>query len=143
RRRWAMAGRARTWASRAHARGLLGTWPGGDARKRRMGVDLSPKAHSAAEVTTLSFSLHRSGDWLLTRCARRRLSALARALGAAGGAVGGRRGRVLAEGCVPSHQRGSSPIQCSGFTWISAAMRPSFYISPIILGSSLLRIPPT
>ena len=67
----------------------------------------------------------RPGELVLARWARSRLNALSSALGGAGGGIGGRRGRVLAEGCVPSHQRGSSPIQCSGFTCISAAMRAS------------------
>src|SRR5262249_24786866 len=55
-RRRPAAGAARSSQRRAHARALPRAWAGGDAGKRRMGVDLSPAADPAAEVTKASVS---------------------------------------------------------------------------------------
>src|SRR5262249_21125720 len=96
---------------------------GGSEHPNRAGQVCSPKLTLCANEFTPQYQ--RSGELVRANRARSWLSILSRALGCAGGAVGGRRGRALAEGCVPSHQRGNSPTQCSGFTWISAAIRAS------------------
>src|SRR5262249_48605000 len=103
---------------------LSRAWAGGDAGKRRVGRDLPSASDPAAAVRNPQSLV---GLEARARWARRRLIATASMLGVGAGAdfAGGSRGRVPADGWVPSHQLGNSPIQCSGFTCFLAAILAS------------------